>query len=93
MLLPPFCFLLFHASNHIDFALHNDTIQEVVMNEFRSLSSPIRMQAEHGTKEVGQRLCFRPWEQILLVKNIVQRPISQFVDVSKLALIAYMSGL
>jgi len=51
------------------------------------------MQAEHGTKEVGQGLCFRPWEQILLVKNIVQRPISQFVDVSKLALIAYMSGL
>jgi hypothetical protein len=63
--------------------LHDDAVQEIVVDEFRRFGASVRVQAKHRTQEAGECLSFGPWEKILLVEDVVERPITQLVDVSK----------
>jgi hypothetical protein len=49
------------------------------MHEVEGLGTFIWMQAEHGSQERGDRICFF-WEMVLVVQYAVEWSIAEFVD-------------
>jgi hypothetical protein len=56
-----------------------------VVDEFARLGSPIGVETEHWSKKRSNGVGFAFTEEILVVQDCIQTPVSQLVDVSQFA--------
>jgi hypothetical protein len=73
------------ASDGVDLALYDDAVHPVVVGEFACLGSPIGVETEHWSEERSDGVGFTFTEEILVVQDRIQTPVSQLVDVSQFA--------